>query len=364
VLGLNSLLLKDYGASNTSTGQNFAYTLCGLTIGTNWAGCPKELAEKGAPLSSNENDAARQLYAMAIDNFRSRPDTFFMRLADGAKEFLTQLPELVWKGYFLTLQDPSPILRMLMIPISLIGLLYILVRRAKPVELSLWALFWGSILLSASVVFFDDGARVLAASHPLIALFFAMGISSPASMPPNEIGPSRRISRYGWASLLLAAVLFISVPWVAHRFSPITAKGGDGLLQVPGEALVFGGRRMSGFLVVDDGSPLRDDLPTIHLADFEAIIQQSYVESYQGLLHPVMPPLPFGFIIAPRIEKDASSVSQFIVPADVVVRRDVPAWRFVIEPWNPKVMGDYSRWFYVTAAEPFKLGLAEANTQP
>ena len=154
---------------------------------------------------------------------------------------------------------------------------------------------------------------------------------------------------------------------MAHRFSPIEAMVGDNLLQKQDEALVFGGRRMSGFLVVEDGLPLRSDVPTLHLADFEAIIKQSDVESYQGLLHPVAPPLPFGFVFAPRLEKGALSFNQFIVPADVIERRDIPAWHFLLQPWRHKL--DASRnlpddsgnildapgnyWFYVTKAEPW-----------
>jgi hypothetical protein len=59
---------------------------------------------------------------------------------------------------------------------------------------------------------------------------------------------------------------------------------------------------MTGFLVVANGEPLRTDLPRIHLS--ENIHEQSYIEEYyQGLLHPVAPKLPFGFVFAPRLEK-------------------------------------------------------------
>ena len=86
--------------------------------------------------------------------------------------------------------------------------------------------------------------------------------------------------------------------------------------------------------MVDDGLPLRNDVPTLHLADFEAIIAQSGVEFDQGLLHPVRPQLPFGFVYAPRLEKGSLSTNQFIVPADVIERRNVPAWHFWVKPWH------------------------------
>jgi hypothetical protein len=206
-------------------------------------------------------------------------------------------------------------------------------------------------------VYFDDGARVLAVSHPLIVLFFAIGLGSPA-FTPLEMRSGSRLARYGSWGLLIAAVLFTCVPWIAHHISPAAALMAEGSPQKDG-VLVFGGRRMSGVLVVDDGQPLRGDVPTLHLADFEAVIKQSEVESYQGLLHPVTPSLPFGFVYAPRIEKGAFSSNQFIVPAEVVERRDVPAWHFQLEPWRHKPDAPGNYWFNVTKAEPWAF-----NTPP
>ena len=125
----------------------------------------------------------------------------------------------------------------------------------------------------------------------LIALFFAIGLGNPD--PATRQVPSRpRLVRYGSTGLIVAAALFVCLPWMAHRlFLTVTgATAGNGLAAKPDEAFVFGGRRMSGFLVVDDDMPLRSDVPTLHLADFEAIIAQSAVESDQGLLAPVAPP--------------------------------------------------------------------------
>ena len=39
-----------------------------------------------------------------------------------------------------------------------------------------WALFCASITASAAIIYYDDGARALAASHPMVALLFAPGL--------------------------------------------------------------------------------------------------------------------------------------------------------------------------------------------
>jgi hypothetical protein len=183
-------------------------------------------------------------------------------------------------------------------------------------------------------------------------MFFAMGMSSPASAPATSSSPSR-LSLYGLVGLIAAALLFVCVPWTAHHFFSQGRWADAAPLQKKDEAFVFGGRRMSGFLVVSDGMPLRDDVPSIHLPEFEGILRQSGIEQYQGLIHPSLPPLPFGFVFAPRLEKGGESGSLYIVPPEVVERRDVPAWHFDLKRWGytPGRYGEY--WFYVTKAEPW-----------
>jgi len=360
ILGLNSVLQNAFGTAASSNTGNFAYVLCGLTMGTTWEGCPAKLASEGKTLPKEEEGGlAKQLYSMAWENFNAAPGVFFERLADNVQKFVMHFPDAVWKGHGVAIEEPDWLPRQLLTQISLIGLAFIAIRRLKAVELAFWILLWVSIIASASMVYGDEGSRVLAASHPLIALFFAIGISSPVLAP--VITPSRpKLSRYGALGLIATAALFVCVPWIAYRFSPIEVVASDSLLRKHDEALVFGGRRISGFLVVADSAPLRNDVPTLHLADFDALIKRSHVESYQELLHPVVPPLPFGFVFAPRLESGSASSYQYIVPADVVERREVSAWRFQFKRWGYKPSGYHEYWFYVSKAEPLRAVASDA----
>src|SRR3954451_18495153 len=112
---------------------------------------------------------------MAWANIQARPGIFIARLADGVGAFASNFPETIWRGYLVAINEPPWLFRNLMSWMCLIGLLHITVRRAKSTELAFWALVWTSIAVSASVIYFDDGSRTLAASHPLMALFFALG---------------------------------------------------------------------------------------------------------------------------------------------------------------------------------------------
>lgn len=351
VLGTNSLLKNSYG-TDPGTG-NFSYVLCGLTMGTTWEGCPGKLASEGKPLEQGEDARAKQLYSLAWENFKANPGPFFYRIGSGARAFVTRLPDLLWNGHGVVVPEPKWLWRNSLSLVCLFGLL-IAARRMTAVELTFWGLVWASIGASASLIYFDDGTRTLAASLPLIALFFSMGMSNPAAAPPRRPLPPSRLSRYGALGLTVTAALFVCVPWMAHRFGSVGETVGGPLLQKPDQAFVFGGPRMAGFLVVADDEPLRSDVPSLHLADFDAIVSRSNMEIYQELIHPVLPPLPFGFIYAPRLEKGVQSLTQFIVPAEVLERPSVPTWRFHLLRWGYKPTAGYGElWFYVTKAEPW-----------
>jgi hypothetical protein len=165
-----------------------------------------------------------------------------------------------------------------------------------------------------------------------------MGMSSRGLIP--AMSPARsRLSQNGFLGLVAMVALFICLPWMAHHFSSIRTLVDAAPPRKEGEAFVFGGGRMSGFLVVADDQPLRDDVPSLNLTDFSALIGQSRVEMYQDLIHPILPPLPFGFLFAPRLEKGSSSLSQYIVPAEVVERRNVQDWHFELKRWGYRPNG-------------------------
>jgi len=352
VFGFNSLLKNAYGTGTQPSSGNFAYVICGLTMGTTWDGCLTKVTSDGKPFSQEAGVRTNQLYSMALENFIAKPSVLFYRLASVGEQFFTQFPEVIWKGYGLAIPEPNWLWRNSLTAVCLIGLLYYTALRATALELTFWMLVWASIAGSASIIYLDDGARTLAASHPLIALFIAMGMSDPAA--PAQTGPLPRSHLPLYGALGLTAALFVCIPWMAHRFSPIREMAGDTLVQKPGEAFVFGGRRMSGFLVVADDQPLRGDVPSIHLADFDTMVEQSNMEHYQELIHPLIPPLPFAFVFAPRLEKGVESLNQFIVPAEVLERPDVPSWRFQLMRWGYKPDAGYGElWYYVTKALPW-----------
>jgi hypothetical protein len=344
VIGLNSLLSKLYGTTGAETGSNFSYVLCGLSIGTTWDGCPAKLAKQGESLQGDEAGVARRLYAFAWENFKANPAVFFKRLAGGANEFLKAFPTVMWKGYGAAIDAPVWLFQSGLTVICLVGLCYVAIYRMSGIEASFWVLFWASIIVSSAIIYYDDGARTLAASQPLIALFFATGITSEARKSSGAL-VGRKLVRAGILGLIVTAAAFVTVPWISHLVWSTEEHHSFRLSE--SDAFVSGGRTMSGFLVVADGERLGAGIPAIHLSDFKAIVTLSGIEPDMALLHPRASATPFGFIFAPRLERDGLVAGIFIVPPNVLEHPEVPIWHFAVA----SVGAGSGYRFYVTKAE-------------
>ena len=352
ILAANFALTKGYGSGQDITGDNFSYVLCGLTIDTTWEGCPRRIQEEGGQLPAGEAATAKALYSMAWQNFERNPDVLIRRLLSASYSFLANLPNILFSGYGNVVKARF-IVRSAILCVSIVGLFFAVLRRRERGELLFWALLWSSIIASASIVYFDDGNRVLAVSYVIIWLFFAVGFANPmAAAPVNEDNPPR-LNRYGIVCFAVMTFLLFGTPWIAHSAYKLPPSRQVIVRQSssdPNQAVVFGGRRMSGLLVVPDGYALRSDVPTVNLKTFLEIVKRSRIEEYQGLVNPQTPTLPFGFVYAPRLDPTDSNF-QYIVPPEVIERQEVPAWRFDVEEWQLKPPhGSY--WFYVRHAEP------------
>ncbi len=332
VVGMNSFLSKAYGSGDAETGSNFSYTLCGLTIGTTWDGCLTKLADRGEPLTGDEAAVARRLYAFAWENFKENPAIFFNRLAAGAKQFVTTFPSVIWKGYGVAVDQPVWLFPNVLTLICLVGLVHFARSGMSRREIAFWALLLASITVSSAVIYFDDGTRVLAASHPLMALFLAMGLGSQ-QLAALRKDLEAKLVQIGSFGLIVAAAILLAVPWISYRLSPLDKDQLLSLHSGQNDAFVWGGREMSGFLIVSDEVPLRADIPSLHFSEFQAIVNQSGMEQYFAVLHPTAPATPFGFVFTPRLDIVRSGI--FIVPAAVPERPDVSMWHFEMTGSSP-----------------------------
>ncbi len=178
IAGMNLVLERAYGYGGPiATGSNFSYVICGMTMGTGWEGCSTKLKEQGLATLS-EREAADRMYVMAWDNFRAHPTVFFTRMGSSIKAFYLELPQVIRKGYPREIKEPFWFFGVLLLPLIAVGVIFEFLRRATPIEKSFWATLCVSLTVSAGILYFDDGSRVLAVSFPFIALLLATGFST------------------------------------------------------------------------------------------------------------------------------------------------------------------------------------------
>ena len=290
------------------------------------------------------------MYAKAFLNLRNDPGTFANRLYDGAAIFTLNLPAILMQGYMLA-PPPPWFLQYLFLLSCVFGATYVLFARRRKGEVEFWFLLLVGTVASAAVVYFDDGRRVLVASYPLLGLLLTMGLVGPRASR-RGLSPNRRVARDSLGLAVLTLLGSLVLPAVAKRIAGTdqgTSSSASG--PVANQHVVYGGRRLSGVLVVADGTSSGLDTAAIPLSAFKAIIGASNVEFYQGLVTPEAPPTPFGFVTGMRTEKGSRSGYMYIVPADVVRRSNVARWRFTVADWQVKP-GNSRYWYHVTRADP------------
>ncbi len=366
VAGLNAATARVYTRDTGLTGSNFSYVLCGLTIGEAWSVCEDRYKDELPPSDRSEEAMVHLMYRKAFQNFTAHPSVFFLRVADGAFRFSKTLPGILTQGY-------NPVTQLFPAGLSLfeivagVGLLRLLPGLSRR-ERVFWLLFWSSTILSSGFVYFDDGRRVMIASYPVAALFFASGLRVEETAVPDPARRPLSMARAGTGALAAAALLTIcsATPWLVHRFLRPSAYFPPGTPlalwqgRAAGERFVFGGSRLTGVLVVADGEPLRTDVPTLHLSDFVDIVRQSGVEADQPLVTPAPPPVPFGFVESPNLVPGEPTQYEYVVPADVMLRKDVLAWRLSTEPM-PQKPGGGSFWLQATGATPVRTGAVASD---
>lgn len=350
----NASIERLYGSGHTETGSNFAYTICGLSIGGNWSDCAQKYASEIKSLPNSEKAVADFLYRQALTNLISSPSVAALRLIRNTFFFVATAPATLTSGYILLHSPPWIIPYFIFLFIALAAFYNAFILREYG-DITFWLLAMLSIIASAAIIQGDDGRRVMAVAYPLMCCLAAAAfmVSRPANAAEGGAPlRDRHLLAVGVASVVVGLSLYVGLPAAARAWW-LTPPSAD-VASLPDVHVVFGGRRMTGLLVVPDKAPLPSDVASIHLSDFSEIISRSQLETYQGLVHPKAPDAPFGFIGAPRTEKGASSGLQYIVPAKVLLDKDVPAWRFTVENWEVKKSGAIY-WYLVRSAEPVTL---------
>jgi hypothetical protein len=348
-ISLNQLLTRLYGAEGNLTGSNFYYSLCGLSIGSDWSACPQKYAnEIREQRVDDEKKLSSFLLAKSLNNIRHDPKTLLLRLVQGGVGFVKTIPAAVTEGYVRPPRSKIVTLTIFVV-IASCGLVLSALLYWTRREAIFWLLAFASIVASSAFVYFDDGLRVMSASYPLLALLWVQGLRQPRN---NVEGPPSEPKIIVAGSLIAAAICicFLTVPALTATLMRSSSPHVNSLSA--DYHYIYGGRRVSGFIIVSDHDEPLKNVPSMTLSEFQAVIKSSGVELYQGLVvGNAPPPTPFAFIYAPRAEPQAQGGYSYIAPPDVLLNKAVPIWRLTVQDWHKKPeFGAY--WFLVTRAEP------------
>ncbi|MEO1610326.1 MAG: hypothetical protein AAFR90_13530 [Pseudomonadota bacterium] len=350
VVGLNTVLSKLYTSGEFLTGSNFSHTLCGLSIGTTWDGCPKLYSEEIKEIKSvNSQGMTSFLYSKALENIKNDPGIFVSRLLEGSVTFVYRSPKILLQGYS---QAPPPIWfsPRLFVTFCIIASLAVMIARRDDSERLFWFLLLSSTALSAGFVYFDDGRRVMSSIYPLLSVFLVMGMVGPGAVSAKSKQVSN--SAFGHISLKITALVLaccLILPTVSHRLTIQDPR--VNIAATKDEHVIYGGDRLTGILVADPKAHQSAIVPIISLSQFKRVIDNSGFENYQPLISSLPANKSFAFIFGLRVEKGERSRHIYLVPKEVVLRPEVKAWRLSVKEM-PRHTGRGNYWYFATDAQP------------
>jgi hypothetical protein len=131
-----------------------------------------------------------------------------------------------------------------------------------------------SIYASAAIIMMDDGWRALYVSHPYLILLIACSASVIFEPVPLK---SRDLSAGIWGTAVASvAALMLVVPGVSFRIFGAEREARSQLSRDPATEIVLSGHRLTGFLILPDGSERR--VSAIPRSKFDHIIKSNGLE--------------------------------------------------------------------------------------
>ena len=349
---LNQLLTKIYGAGENLTGSNFSYSLCGLSIGADWSACPQKYADEVKKLPPNEKAQADFFLSKALSNIRKDPDDH------------AATTSLRWSGVYanyFVISDPGVFAPN---PVNHLQSDYLCYRcnvragnrRTTVLELPRSSILATCLCQHCGVIDVcllrrrpSRYERKLSANCPTLD----RGLQQPQE---NSDAPTeRKLLLIGGLIAAGVAICFLGSPALAFKFMHTPPSLSSGM-PTSDHQYIYGGRQMSGFVIVADNEQPLKDAPSMTLGNFKKVVKTSGIEFYQGLVvDNEPPPTPFAFIYAARAEPNAQNVVSYIVPSDVFLNKAVPIWRLTVREWHKRPnFGSY--WFLATRGDPVSTG--------
>jgi hypothetical protein len=330
--GVQTLLGILYGSSSTVVGGNFAFVLCGLTVGGDWMSCPQIYAAELSRLTT-EREQVAFLYSRAFEIAAQDPFPMLSQMYRNVLNLIINLPSFMIFGYLRANSFLPWWPFVLLVP----GLAWTLRYPAGRRELLFWTLILGSMILSASIVFADDGWRVFYATWPFVALFFALGFSSPGFQHPPAQSVNQVSVRAGTVLVAIFVGLLVVAPAATRTLYGRSLSALATNAQSQPQEAILAGRTLTGFAVIADSVPFPKNIPAMHVSDFRRVVDNVGLEKDFGKFVDIAAEhVPFAFVTAARITTPVSQPEQlYIAPVQILDEPLATAWRVTLGPNIP-----------------------------
>ncbi len=287
-LGWTFLLTATYGTGRGAASANFSYVCCGMALGGTWKDAGRSYAEQLSQLK-NEKLKSDFLYAKSWELIRENPKPLFRALWAGERAFLKA--SMPFGSQLLQLKSAVLVLATMLL-FSLALVVY-LVRIRKRRERGFWLTCVLGFLLSMAVIFVNGGWRVLAASWPMIAAFFTLGLASPWSFSSVAPSTDRRAIIASGLILLVLACAALAGPWLIHNAAD---RLGDRRPRGPRDVFLTSRNAVLGgaIAVVGKGDASIAGVPNFNISQYRAGIWHPAAEDPKLLRHP---PTPFLVVV-------------------------------------------------------------------
>ncbi len=317
------VLTTFYAPHGALTGGNFALTLCGLSVGGDWSVCQYKLyAKELAEFAGDEAGAAAWALRQALRNFAETPLILIKTVLLNVLSYVGSFIKFHAHGYAGQPRLPSTLTQVMFLAL-LPGIAYTLVHRAARNEQVFWGLTIAAILGSAAIVMRDDGWRALHVTHALTVLLLAFGLSLPGVLTLRLRPVPVRHASIG---LALGCCVLLAAPFVARLSSAQALAPARALNAASGFDAFVGGNRLTGILVVPDGTPRSPVMPNVSVRNFQKIFatNMSTDADVDRLVAVVRERAPVAFVMAQPIKGKVQIY--LLAPPEVLERREVRLW--------------------------------------
>ena len=328
--GVQALLFNLYGDASAVTGGNFAFTLCGLTVGGDWTSCTRLYAEDYNRLAT-EREQVAFLFSKGLAIAAHDPRPMLLQMAKNVYNLVRNSPGFVMFGY---LRSPAEG-RFPWWPMALLipGIWWALRSRRSWREALFWTLMLASMAASAAIIFADDGWRVFFTTWPYVALLVSLGFASPGTVR-IPVRASNAISlRSGTAAVASLIALTVIGPATARLiYNPdlrALAQESANASNASSEQALLLGRTLTGFAVIPDAEPFPLIIPAMHVSDFRAMmVKIEFDRDYGQFLDAAIKTVPFAFVSAARLNDAVNQPQQiYVAPVRFLSEPNAVVWR-------------------------------------